>query len=117
MRDVAWLHPDGREMNDGDWQDRGASVLGMHLRTGADRVLVWFNRRAEAARAVLPEGHWAIGMQSDDKARVTFWPGCVMLPPRSVIALIPSTTPAPEETVAEDEAPAAEAPPEAEAQA
>ena len=49
---------------------RGASVLGMDLRTGATTVLVWFNRRAEAARAVLPEGHWAIGMQSDDKARV-----------------------------------------------
>ena len=54
IRDVVWLHPDGREMNEGDWNDSGASVLGMHLRHKDDEVLVWFNRRVEPVVARLP---------------------------------------------------------------
>jgi hypothetical protein len=30
-------------------------------------------------------------MQSDDKSHVSFWPGQIVLPPRSVVALIPAT--------------------------
>jgi glycogen operon protein len=90
-KDVTWLHPEGREMSDSDWREPGGSVLGMDLNSGGDRILVWFNRRAEAARAVLPPGHWAVGMQSDDKSHVSFWPGQIVLPPRSVVALIPAT--------------------------
>ena len=62
VRDVVWLHPDGREMNDGDWNRAGASVLGMQLRTADDEVLVWFNRHAEAVTAMLPAGDWAVGL-------------------------------------------------------
>jgi glycogen operon protein len=91
VRDVAWLHPDGREMNDGDWSDPGASVLGMHLATIGDEVLVWFNRRAEAVTAKLPphEIGWTLGLVSDDKAEVSFTEdGAVVLPPRTVVVLV-----------------------------
>ena len=92
VRDVAWLHPDGREMNEGDWNDAGASVLGMHVRYKDDEVLVWFNRRVEPVVARLPEGDWVVGIQSDDTGEVPFTEGTATLPPRSVVALIrPST--------------------------
>jgi glycogen operon protein len=88
IRDVVWLHPDGREMNDGDWNDSGASVLGMHLRHKDDEVLVWFNRRVEPVVARLPEGGWQVGILSDNAASVPVADGTATLSPRSVIALI-----------------------------
>ncbi len=88
VRDVSWLHPDGREMNEGDWNDSSASVLGLHLRHKDDDVLIWFNRRIEPVVARLPEGDWAVGIQSDDTAQVPFTEGTVTLPPRSVVALV-----------------------------
>ncbi|ODT69601.1 MAG: glycogen debranching enzyme GlgX [Pelagibacterium sp. SCN 63-23] len=88
VRDVAWLHPDGREMNEGDWNDAGASVLGMHVRHKDDEVLVWFNRRIEPVVARLPEGEWGVGIQSDDSAEIALTEGTATLPPRSVVALV-----------------------------
>ena len=93
IRDVVWLHPSGREMTQHDWTDSTASVLGMHLRTVDDEVLVWFNRRVEAVKAALPPGYWAVGLVSDDRAEVAFGPGYVRLPPRSVLALIRAQIP------------------------
>jgi glycogen operon protein len=108
IRDVAWLHPDGREMSESDWNDAGGSVLGMHLRTAGDEVLIWFNRRIEEVDAVLPEGGWAVGLASDPEAEVTIEAGRALVPPRSVVALVraqippaqPETTPGqyPQET-------------------
>ena len=89
-RDVVWLHPDGREMNEGDWNDSSASVLGMHVRYKDDDVVVWFNRRIEPVVARLPEGEWAIGIQSDPGEPVALTEGTATLPPRSVVALIRS---------------------------
>jgi glycogen operon protein len=96
IRDVVWLHPDGREMNEGDWQESGASVLGMQLRTKDDEVLVWFNRRAEPVVARLPEGNWAVGIESDNTDNVAFSEGTATLTPRSVVALVraPESEPA-----------------------
>ncbi|MEO8686118.1 MAG: alpha-amylase family glycosyl hydrolase, partial [Devosia sp.] len=88
FRDVVWLHPDGREMTAGDWQESGASVLGMQLRTKDDEVLVWFNRRAEPVVARLPEGDWVVGIESDDHADVALSEGTATLTPRSVVALV-----------------------------
>jgi len=93
VRDVTWLHPDGREMNEGDWQWSGASVLGMQLREKADEVLVWFNRRAEPVVARLPEGEWVVGLQSDDSAAVPLTQGTATLMPRSVVALVRPVAP------------------------
>jgi glycogen operon protein len=88
-RDVVWWQPDGREMNEGDWGDPHASVLGMELRSGGDHVLVWFNRRGEPAPVKLPKGGWLLGLISDDKATVGFRAGEAVLPPRSVVVLLP----------------------------
>ncbi|MFK4809669.1 glycogen debranching protein GlgX [Devosia sp. ZW T5_3] len=88
VRDVAWLHPDGREMNEGDWRDSAASVLGMQLTNKDDQVLVWFNRRTEPVVARLPEGNWAVGIQSDSSAEIAFSEGTATLTPRSVVALV-----------------------------
>lgn len=88
VRDVVWLHPDGREMNEGDWRYSGASVLGMHLRNKDDEVLVWFNRKAEPVVARLPEGSWMVGILSDNTASVAFSEGTATLTPRSVVALV-----------------------------
>ncbi|KKB84966.1 glycogen debranching protein [Devosia limi DSM 17137] len=88
VRDVVWLHPEGREMNEGDWRDSSASVLGMHLHDKGDDVLVWFNRRSEPVVARLPEGDWIVGIQSDDTFEIGFSEGTATLPPRSVVALV-----------------------------
>ncbi|KKB80031.1 glycogen debranching protein [Devosia soli] len=87
LRDVMWLHPDGREMNEGDWNDGGASVLGMHLRHKDDEVLVWFNRRIDPVTVRLPEGEWLIGIDSDPQTAATIGDGTVQVGARSVLAL------------------------------
>jgi glycogen operon protein len=88
VRDVVWLHPDGREMNEGDWGYSGASTLGMLLKHKEDEVLVWFNRRSEPVVARLPEGGWQVGIHSDNTASVAVSDGTATLTPRSVIALV-----------------------------
>ena len=92
MRDVAWLHPEGREMTEGDWRDGGASVLGMWLEIAGDEVLAWFNRRAEPVVAKLPEHEkgWAVALVSDVASQeLAVEDESVTLPPRSVVALVP----------------------------
>jgi glycogen operon protein len=80
-------------MTEGDWNDGGASVLGMHLRVADDEVLIWFNRRAEAVNASLPgrDGFsgWDVGIVSDADAVVEVGDYRVMLPARSVLTLVP----------------------------
>ena len=88
VRDVVWLHPDGREMTEADWNEAGASVLGMHLNIANDEILVWFNRKVEAVEAVLPAGEWVIGLISDDQAELKLDGGKAVLPPRTVVALM-----------------------------
>lgn len=88
VRDVVWLHPEGREMTQDDWNQSAASVLGMRLRYKDDDVLVWFNRRIEPVVARLPEGEWTVGILSDASAEVAFSQGTATLTPRSVVALV-----------------------------
>jgi glycogen operon protein len=95
VRDVVWLHPDGREMTPEDWNDAGASVLGMHLNISGDEVLIWFNRHTEVIEAKLPEGEWEVGLCSDDAAEVAIGEGKVGLPARSVLALVRPSAAAP----------------------
>lgn len=93
VRDVTWLHPDGREMSESDWADAGASVLGMWLQTPADEVMVWFNRRIDLVHAKLPPGDWQVGLVSDPEADPLCEGWVVDLPPRSVVALVKATIP------------------------
>jgi glycogen operon protein len=60
----------------------------MQLRYKGDEVLVWFNRRIEPVVARLPEGGWAVGIQSDPGEAVAITEGTATLPPRSVVALV-----------------------------
>jgi len=93
VRDVTWLHPGGHEMEVGDWNEAGASVLGIRLVHGEDDLLVWFNRRIEPVLARLPEGYWKAELCSDDIAVVPVAAGAATLPPRAVVVLVRSHIP------------------------
>ena len=93
IRDVVWLHQDGREMSPDDWNNAGQSVLGMQLATAEDEVLVWFNRHAEQISAKLPEGNWEVAMLSDDKVEAPIDENVLTLPSRSVVALVRAQIP------------------------
>jgi glycogen operon protein len=87
MRDIAWLHPAGREMTGGDWTDMGASVLGMRLQAKGEDLMVWFNRTTENISAKLPEGNWQIALLSSDHAETSITRGTITLPMRSVVVI------------------------------
>src|SRR5690606_38981846 len=93
LRDVVWWHQGGHEMDHDDWNRSGQSVLGMQLRTATDEVLVWFNRHAETVTAKLPKGKWVVGRLSDDKAPATIKGNSIVLPARSVVALVRAQIP------------------------
>ena len=55
---VDWVHPTGRAMTDGDWNDGGLMCFGCDLRLpGGPRVLVVLNA-GEECDVALPEGEW-----------------------------------------------------------
>jgi glycogen operon protein len=71
-KDLAWLHPDGREMTEQDWHDARLLVVGMFvsgdpLRSPGPRgeqqrdasFTMWFNSGEEPVDVVLPESVWA----------------------------------------------------------
>ncbi|MGN6782746.1 MAG: glycogen debranching protein GlgX, partial [Marmoricola sp.] len=75
LDDIVWLHPDGRVMADGDWND-GAHALGMFLngqgieglgargeRITDDHFLLWFNA-GEPVEVVLPDASYAEGWKA-----------------------------------------------------
>ena len=70
-KDVAWIHPTGREMTPDDWQDGGLRVIGMFVSGDPIRspgphgeqirdsgFLVWLNASESACDVVLPENEW-----------------------------------------------------------
>ena len=60
IQDVSWLKPDGSEMQDGDWAERGALGVAFYVppsgEAAGDRVLVWINGTVEPIAAFVPEG-------------------------------------------------------------
>jgi glycogen operon protein len=61
-RDIAWLHPSGREMTEHDWTDASLRCLALHMTGAVDTragaagdVLVVFNADASSVDLVLPE--------------------------------------------------------------
>ena len=70
-KDLAWLHPSGREMAGDDWHDESLSTLGMFvtgdpLRSPGPRgeqqvdrsFVIWLNSGAEPQTMTLPENDW-----------------------------------------------------------
>jgi glycogen operon protein len=62
LRDIAWLHPSGREMTEHDWTDASLRCLALHMTGAVDTragaagdVLVVFNADASSVDLVLPE--------------------------------------------------------------
>ncbi len=44
VRDVVWLYPTGREMEESGWHQNEAGIRDMRLNIEGDEVLLWFNR-------------------------------------------------------------------------
>ncbi len=70
-KDLAWLHPSGREMSAADWHDHELATVGMFvsgspLRSPGPRgeqqvdasFMLWFNSGAEPVSVGLPENDW-----------------------------------------------------------
>ena len=70
-KDLAWVHPEGREMTAGDWFDDGLHQFGMFvsghpLRAPGPRgeqlhdssFMIWFNAHPEAGKVTLPLQQW-----------------------------------------------------------
>jgi glycogen debranching enzyme GlgX len=70
-KDLAWVHPEGREMTDSDWFDESLHTLGMFvsgdpLRAPGPRgeqlqdssFLLWFNAHPEAGKVTVPVNEW-----------------------------------------------------------
>jgi pullulanase/glycogen debranching enzyme len=70
-KDLAWIHPEGREMSGDDWHDDALRVIGMFvsgdpLRSPGPRgeqqrdasFLIWLNGSSEDCEVCLPENAW-----------------------------------------------------------
>jgi glycogen operon protein len=72
LNDIVWLHPDGRPMEEGDWNAEGAKAIGMYLNghgiagvdaTGQqildDHFLLYFNAGADDVQVTLPPAEFS----------------------------------------------------------
>ena len=94
--DVAWLRPDGAEMEDCDWHDADARTLGMRLQNNTQGLLVLFNSHFEGVDFQLPapafSENWVCLLDSDagtlhlSKAPQVA-PGMINLSSRSIMVL------------------------------
>ncbi|HEX3930818.1 MAG TPA: glycogen debranching protein GlgX [Nocardioides sp.] len=70
-KDLAWVHPEGREMTGDDWADNELAVVGMlvtgdPLRSPGPRgeqqwdssFLIWLNAEADAVKVTMPSDTW-----------------------------------------------------------
>jgi len=59
--EARWLHPAGRPLRSGDWEDPSLRALTLHLCQSdrrAEHALLVINGHAGAVEFVLPKGHW-----------------------------------------------------------
>ena len=86
-KDLAWVHPAGREMTEADWSDGGLHQFGMFLSGDPLRApgprgeqlsdrsfMIWFNAHPEPGTVVLPEQDWVkageVVLSTDDEHAV-----------------------------------------------
>src|SRR5690606_2257455 len=106
LNDIVWLHPEGRRMDDGDW-DAGSTTLGMYLNGHGiagrdprgnpitdDHFLLYFNAGADEVTLVLPPEEYAerwsvaIDTAGETDPDAPLEPGAeVVLPGRTVLVL------------------------------
>ena len=71
IKDLVWIHPDGREMSAADWNDDGRRTVGMFLNGAPLRYpgprgeqirdksfMIWLNAGGEDVTLTLPENQW-----------------------------------------------------------
>ncbi|MCF6379663.1 glycogen debranching protein GlgX [Nocardioides KLBMP 9356] len=71
IKDLVWLHPDGREMSTADWHDDSCRTVGMFLNGGPLRYpgprgeqvrdrsfVIWLNAGVEDVKLTLPDNQW-----------------------------------------------------------
>ncbi|MBU2698345.1 glycogen debranching enzyme GlgX [Pimelobacter sp. 30-1] len=112
-KDLAWLHPSGREMTDDDWYDPALRTIGMFvsgkpLREPGPRgeqqldssFLIWFHAGAEDVEVHLPENDWvrsgAVVLSTDPglpAETLLEVGGTVVLGARSVVVMQETETP------------------------
>jgi glycogen operon protein len=116
LDDIVWLHPDGRPMEEGDW-DSGQKSLGMYLNGDAintrdsrgkpitdDHFVLWFNADGEC-EVTLPPAEYAeswdvlidTGGVADDRGTCKAGTS-LRMGERSTLVLREHTEPEPEET-------------------
>ncbi|MDT0184340.1 glycogen debranching protein GlgX [Microbacterium sp. ARD31] len=116
LDDIVWLHPDGRPMEEGDW-DSGQKSLGMYLNGDAintrdsrgkpitdDHFVLWFNADGEC-EVTLPPAEYAeswdvlidTGGVADDRGTCKAGTS-LRMGERSTLVLREHTDPEPEET-------------------
>ena len=106
-KDLAWIHPEGREMTDADWFDESLHTFGMFVsgrplrapgprgeRLEDDSFLLWFNAHPEPGKATLPLNEWVhagevvLSTDGTHPAGETVQAGQVIdIEPRSLIVL------------------------------
>nr|WP_318152269.1 glycogen debranching protein GlgX [Nocardioides hwasunensis] len=71
IKDLVWVHPDGREMTTDDWHDSSIRTVGMFLNGAPLRspgprgeqvrdtsFMIWLNAGGHDVELTLPENHW-----------------------------------------------------------
>ena len=103
VRDVAWLHPSGREMTEHDWNDPTLRCLALRLTGAGDSrlgrggdLLAVFNSDATAVNLVLPDAingtEWCLVLDTarpdgGGESRIVRCKGTLQLEPRSTVLL------------------------------
>ncbi|WMT92853.1 glycogen debranching protein GlgX [Pelagibacterium sp. H642] len=85
-----WLHPEGREMTEDDWQIDEQRCLGLNIFEGeTSKVLIIINA-GDDARFTLPEGEWVLRIQTASHTVECERPaaGIIEVPHQSVLALV-----------------------------
>jgi len=86
-RDVVWLRPDGREMDDASWGDGNARVIGLLLRDATDRLLILASAWHDPVPFTLPQEGACSWRLQVDSGRGVVDPGEDPVPGGAVVSL------------------------------